>query len=194
VIALACRNLPPEQRRLGTLLGIAGAIVLRCALTFFAANLLEFAWLKTIGALLLLWIGIKLILPEEARVQDNVRSGTKLSSAIKAIILADFVMSLENVLGVAAAAHGNAALLIIGLILSISLVGMSSQLVLKIIDRFPVVIYAGGGLLGYISGKMLQDNASLNAVAHGTLPALCTILVIVLGAALARKKQGKEEP
>ena len=193
VIALACRDLPAEQRRIGTWLGVGGAIVLRSALTLFAASLLELPWIKLTGALLLLWIGVKLILPD-AHGAKEVPAGTRLLSAVKTIMLADFVMSLDNVLGVAAASHGNAALLVIGLVLSISLVGMSSQLVLATIDRFPVIIYAGGGLLGYVAGEMLQSNNRLNPIApHGLLPAVCTALVIVLGWALKLKNQGKDK-
>src|SRR3989338_147944 len=153
VIALACRNLPHHQRKKGILFGVGGAIGLRIVLTFFAVGLLSLPYL------LLVWIGIKLILPEEEHSADNIRADTRLLGAIKTIIIADFVMSLDNVLGVAAAAKGNVYLLVFGLLVSIPMIAWSSQMVLKLIDRFPFIIYAGGALLGYVAGEMLVSEA-----------------------------------
>ncbi|MEQ1527645.1 MAG: TerC family protein, partial [Gallionella sp.] len=107
VIALACRNLPEAQRKKGIMFGVGGAIGLRVILTFFAVSLLALPYLKLVGAVLLIWIGIKLILPEDEHGEDNIKADTRLLGAIKTIIIADFVMSLDNVLGVAAVAHGN---------------------------------------------------------------------------------------
>ena len=148
VIALACRNLPAEQRKKGILFGVLGAIVLRIVLTFFATSLLSLPYLKVAGALLLIWIGIKLILPEDEHSAENIQADTRLFGAVKTIIIADFVMSMDNVLGVAGAAKGNVLLLAFGLLVSIPLIAWSSQLVLKLIDRFFFIIYAGGALLG----------------------------------------------
>ncbi|MBI5919430.1 MAG: TerC family protein, partial [Nitrosomonadales bacterium] len=155
VIALACRNLPPAQRKLGVMYGVLGAIGLRVTLTFFAVGLLALPYLKLVGALLLLWIGVKLLLPEDDEGGDHIKANDNLWGAVKTIIVADLIMSLDNVLGVAAAAHGNTTLLVFGLLVSIPLIAWSSQLVLKLIDRFPVIIYLGGGLLGYVAGEML---------------------------------------
>ena len=195
VIALACRNLPPEQRKKGIMFGVGGAIGLRIVLTFFAVGLLSLPFLKVVGAFLLLWIGVKLLLPEEEHGEDNIKANTHLMGAVKTIIIADFVMSLDNVLGVAAAAHGNVALLVFGLLVSIPLIALSSQLVLKLIDRFPFIIYAGGGLLGYVAGEMLVSDANVAAMLeemphaiHWLLPAFCAVLVIVLGMWLAARK------
>ncbi len=194
VIALACRNLPVEQRKKGILFGVGGAIGLRVVLTFFAVGLLALPYLKLVGALLLIWIGIKLILPEDEHSEDNVKADTRLFGAIKTIIIADFVMSLDNVLGVAAAAKGNAALLVFGLLISIPLIAWSSQLVLKLIDRFPVIIYGGGGLLGYVAGEMLVGEKLLAPVVdgrlfmHWLLPVLCALLVIAAGTWLAMRQ------
>ncbi len=192
VIALACRNLPLDQRKKGIFYGVIGAIVLRVMLTFFAVNLLSLPYLKLVGALLLIWIGIKLILPEEEEHSEgNVKADTHLWGAVKTIIIADFVMSLDNVLGVAAAAHGNAWLLIFGLLVSIPLIAWSSQLVLKLIDRFPVIIYAGGALLGYVAGEMLVSESLFKSLLetqhalHWMIPLLCAVLVLVLGKWLA---------
>ena len=133
VIALACRNLPQAQRRQGILYGVGGAIGLRVVLTFFAVSLLALPYLKIVGALLLLWIGIKLILPEEeGHGEGSIKAEANLWGAVKTIIIADFVMSLDNVLGVAAAAKGNVFLLVFGLLVSIPLIAWSSQLVLKL--------------------------------------------------------------
>ena len=192
VIALACRNLPLEQRKKGIFYGVVGAIGLRVVLTFFAVSLLSLPYLKLVGALLLIWIGIKLILPEEEEHgEGNIKADTHLWGAVKTIIIADFVMSLDNVLGVAAAAHGNALLLVFGLLVSIPLIAWSSQLVLKLIDRFPFIIYAGGALLGYVAGEMLVGEALFKTIAGGAAcPALadsggCAVLVLVVGKWLA---------
>ncbi len=195
VIALACRNLPLEQRKKGIFYGVVGAITLRVVLTFFAVRLLSLPYLKLIGALLLIWIGIKLIQPEhEEHGEGNINADTHLWGAVKTIIVADFVMSLDNVLGVAGAAHGNVMLLIFGLLVSIPLIAWSSQLVLKLIDRFPFIIYAGGALLGYVAGEMLVGDTLFQAILeaqralHWLAPVLCAILVLVAGKWLARRK------
>jgi YjbE family integral membrane protein len=194
VIALACRNLPPDQRRKGILFGVGGAISLRIVLTFFAVGLLALPYLKLVGALLLLWIGIKLILPEVEHHAGSIRADARLIGAVKTIIIADFVMSLDNVLGVAAAAKGNVLLLIFGLLVSIPLIAWSSQLILKLIDRFPLIIYAGGALLGYVAGEMLVSERALNAIferqqfLHSLTPVCCALLVVVVGHVLTLRK------
>jgi YjbE family integral membrane protein len=160
---------------------------LRIVLTFFAVSLLSLPYLKLVGALLLIWIGIKLILPEEEHSEGSIQADTRLLGAVKTIIIADFVMSLDNVLGVAAAAKGNTALLVFGLLISIPLIAWSSQLVLKLIDRFPFIIYAGGALLGYVAGEMLVSEALFAPLVeaqhqlHWLLPIFCAALVLVVG-------------
>lgn len=195
VIALACRHLPPEQRKKGIMLGAAGAIVLRIALTFFTVILLQLPFLKVVGAFLLLWIGVKLLLQEKEFATKNIKADTRLSGAVKTIIIADFVMSLDNVLGVVAAAHGNVILLVFGLLVSIPLIAFSSQLVLKLMHRFPFIIYFGGGLLGYVAGEMLLSDAKvaseLEAMPHAIhwlLPVFCTALVVIPGKWFAARK------
>ena len=160
VIALACRDLPPKQRRWGIIWGAAGAIVLRIVLTIVAVTLLELPWLKVVGGVLLLWIGIKLIIQEEGD-DHSVQASERLWSAVRTVIVADLVMSVDNVLGVAAAAKGSVPLLMFGLVVSIPLVIAGSQIILKLIERFPMIILAGGGLLGWIAGKMLVEDAAL---------------------------------
>ncbi len=162
VIALACRNLPPSQRTKGVLWGTAGAIVLRVALIAFAVVLLDVPLLKFTGGLLLLWIGVRLMAPAHD-AHENVKPADKLVSAIKTIIVADAVMSLDNVIAIAGAAEAadpehRLALVIFGLLVSIPLIVWGSQLVLKLLDRFPIVITLGAALLGWIAGGLIIND------------------------------------
>ncbi len=159
VIALACRRLPPAQRRLGILWGTAGAIVLRVVLIFFALALLQVPALKIVGAVLLLWIGVKLLVAEEQEGHGDIAASTRLWGAVKTVIVADLVMSLDNVVAIAGAAETAAPgqqlpLVVFGLLVSIPIIVWGSQLVIKLMDRFPWVITAGGMLLGWIAGTM----------------------------------------
>lgn len=193
VIALACRKLPEAQRRKGIFWGVAGAIGLRIVLIFFALQLLELPWLKIVGALLLIWIGIKLLQPEEEG-HGNVAAATTLAGAIKTIIVADAVMSLDNVVGVAAASHGSMVLVSFGILVSIPIVVWGSQLVLRLMDRYPVVITGGGALLGWIGGGMIVSDPALPKDAFAGLPypkyllaAGGAVLVVVIGKWLAAR-------
>lgn len=195
VIALACRNLPPEQRRQGVMWGVAGAISLRVVLTFFAVSLLSLPYIKIVGAALLIWIGIKLLLPEEDDEGANIQANTHLWGAVKTIIVADFVMSLDNVIGVAAAANGHFGLLVFGLLISIPMIVWSSQIILKLMDRFPVIIVLGGALLGFVAGEMLMTDMLVKAWAesmphwlHWLVPTLSAVLVVVAGKWLAARR------
>lgn len=159
VIALACRNLPRKQRMQGILWGTAGAIGLRVALIAFALTLLSVPFLKIVGALLLVWVGIKLLIPDED-AHGKVNGGTSIMSAVKTIIVADFVMSLDNVLAIAGAAQGadpdhQIGLVVFGLVISVPIIIWGSTLVLKLIDRYPSVVTFGAALLGWIAGGML---------------------------------------
>jgi YjbE family integral membrane protein len=194
VIALACRNLPAAQRKQGIWYGMAGAVGLRIVLTFFAVSLLAIPYLKLVGAFLLIWIGIKLILPDDEHDEGSIKADSRLIGAVKTIIIADFVMSLDNVLGVAAAAKGNVPLLVFGLLISIPLIAWSSQLVLKLIDRFPYIIYCGGALLGYVAGEMLVTEVLFATIVeshhyvHWLVPAVCALMVLVIGKWLALRQ------
>jgi YjbE family integral membrane protein len=161
VIALACRNLPPQQRRWGVFWGAIGAIVLRVVLTFFAVSLLKLSYLKIIGGLLLVWIGIKLIAEEEGEGGHDVQASDRLVAAIRTVVIADLVMSIDNVLGVAAAARGSLLLLIFGLVVSVPLVIGGAQLIMRLIERFPVLIVFGGGLLGFVAGELIVDDSAI---------------------------------
>ena len=166
VIALACRRLPSAQRRLGILWGTAGAIVLRVVLIFFALTLLQLPYLKIVGAALLLWIGVKLLLPDEGDEHGSIQSSDRLWAAVKTVIVADFVMSLDNVIAIAGVAetagNGNEMVLVVfGLLVSIPIMVWGSQMVIKLMDRFPIVITAGGVLLGWIAGTMVVGDPVL---------------------------------
>src|SRR6185295_19475839 len=161
VIALACRNLPPAQRRWGVFWGAIGAIVLRILLTFFAVSLLQLSWLKIVVGVLLLWIGVKLIAEEDGDGGHEVQASDQLLAAVRTVIIADIVMSIDNVLGVAAAAKGSLLLLVFGLVVSVPLVIGGAQLIMRLIERFPILIVAGGGLLGYVAGELIVEDSAI---------------------------------
>ena len=167
VIALACRNLPDKLRTRGIIYGTAGAIILRVILIAFALALLAIPYLKIVGAVLLLWIGVKLLQPE-AEDDHNISSSDKLWAAVKTVIIADLVMSVDNVLAIAGAAQGahqdhQLALVIFGLLVSIPIIVAGSQLVLKLMARFPIVITLGAMLLGWIAGQMAYSDPAIKA-------------------------------
>jgi YjbE family integral membrane protein len=193
VIALACRDLPERQQKRAIFLGTLGAIVLRVVLTGFAAALLKQAYIKLLGSVLLLWIAVKLLLPEGEGDGDAL-DNANLWAAIKTIIIADLVMSLDNVIGVAAAARGDVPLLIIGLVISMPLIIYGSTLILKLMGRFPIIITLGGALLGYVAGEMAVSETFvahwIAATTHALdylLPALCAISVVLVAKLLAPK-------
>ncbi|MDX3904503.1 MAG: TerC family protein [Pigmentiphaga sp.] len=206
VIALACRNLPPKRRMQGILWGTAGAIILRVVLISFAVTMLQIPFLKLVGGLLLFWIGIKLLIPED-EAHDNIEGGSTLVSAIKTIIVADFVMSLDNVIAIAGAAQQadeahQIGLVIFGLLVSVPIIIWGSTLVLKLIDRFPLVVTFGGALLGWIAGGMLITDVAVqnNLIQPSSLAAYNTelkygaeivgaLIVVVVGTLLARRKK-----
>ncbi len=199
VIALACRNLSPRQRRRGIFWGVVGAVGLRIVLTFFAMSLLSNPYLKLIGGALLLWIGIKLI-AEGDDGEHEVKASDRLLAAVWTIIVADLVMSLDNVMGVAAAAKGNVPLIIFGLVVSIPIVVLGSQVIMGLINRFPILVLAGGGLLGYIAGEMAVEDPAIapwiaaNASQLPSLaPAFGLIVVVAVGWSLTRRNRPARE-
>ncbi|MER2513030.1 MAG: TerC family protein [Nitrosomonas ureae] len=202
VIALACRRLPEHQRRLGIMWGVVGAIGLRVVLIFFALSLLAIPYLKIVGAVLLLWIGIKLLQPEEVVVEGHdIDASTTLLGAIKTIIVADAVMSLDNVIAIAGAAKDSMGLVIFGLVISVPIIVWGSQLVMRVMDRYPVAILIGAGLLGWIAGDMaVTDVATKDWVStqarylHWIAPLAMALLVIVLGKMLAARQQARIGP
>lgn len=198
VIALACRRLQPEQRRVGIVWGVAGAVGLRVVLTAFAASLLGLAWLKLVGGLVLLWIGANLLLPEDDGAHE-IDAATSVAGAVKTIIVADFVMSVDNVIGVAGAAGDSLLLLGIGLAVSIPIIVWSSQLIMKCMERFPLIVTFGAALLGWVAGGMIIDDPLWRSVlidrpvwlrpAMGGIGAL-----IVLGLARLLRKRAETAP
>jgi len=195
VIALACRRLPEEQRRQGIFWGVVGAIALRLILIFFALQLLAIPFLKIVGGALLLWIGVKLLQPEDDDEHGNIDGSTHLLGAIRTIIIADAVMSLDNVIAVAAAAKGDLTLVVFGILVSIPIVVWGSKFVLKLMDRLPVVITLGGALLGWIAGDMLLGDAVVKPYLEGqpgwlkyVASTAGALLVVAVGTWLARRK------
>ena len=162
VIALAARSLPQRQQKQAVFWGAGAAIVLRILLTLFAVALLSLPWLKLVGSLLLFWIGIKLLIPEDDDAE--IAASEHLLTAIKTILIADLVMSLDNVIAVAAAAGGSLLLLILGLAISIPLVIFGATLLIKLMERFPVIITIGAGLIGWVAGEMLVADAALRGM------------------------------
>jgi YjbE family integral membrane protein len=191
VIALACRSLPARQQKQAIVWGSVGAIVLRVILTFFAVYLLTLPYLKLVGAALLLWIGIGLLKGDDE--EENIEGNAGLMAAIKTIIVADLVMSLDNVIGVAAAAKGNVPLLVIGLVISIPLIIFGSTIILKLMNRFPIIITAGAALLGWVAGEMaltdpaIHDWIEAHHYLHNILPAAGAVIVVALGTYLASR-------
>jgi YjbE family integral membrane protein len=200
VIALACRRLPEHQRKLGIFWGVFGAIALRIVLIFFALSLLAIPYLKIGGAILLIWIGIKLLQPE-SEGEHEIDASTTLIGAIKTIIVADAVMSLDNVIAIAGAAKDDLSLVIFGLVISVPIIVWGSQLVMKIMDRYPITIAIGAGLLGWIAGDMVVTDVVtkewVNMQAqylHWVAPATAAVFVILVGKVMAARQQAKVKP
>ncbi len=160
VIALACRKLPPELRSKGVMWGVVGAVAARIVMIFFALQLLALPWLKAVGAILLLWIGVKLMVPEHEEGHGKLEGGSTLWSAVRTVIVADAVMSLDNVIAVAAAADGHLGLVVFGILVSVPIIVWGSKFVLMLIDRFPLVVVFGAALLGWIAGGMLVGDVA----------------------------------
>jgi YjbE family integral membrane protein len=199
VIALAARNLPPDKQKTAIMVGSAGAIVLRVVLTLFAVQMLQFPYLKIVGAVLLLWIGIQLLAGDSGG--DDVHAGDTLFSAIRTVLIADLVMSLDNVLGVAAAAETapenvRTLLLMIGLGLSIPLIIFGSTVLLKIMERLPVIITLGAALLGFVAGEMAVTDPAIHDWFQKNfhdfdyaVSLSCAIFVVVVGLWLSKKSK-----
>ena len=197
VIAMAARSLPQRQQRSAILLGSGAAIVLRIVLTTVATSVLTLPYLKLAGALLLLWIGVQLLLPAEEE-DDSVEQAVHLMAAVRTILIADLVMSLDNVIAVAAAAHGSFVLLTLGLAISIPLIIFGSSALLKLMDRFPVVLKLGAGLLGYVAGEMLLSEPVLETyvkepLVHLAVPWIGAFLVLAIGSRISVSMKAKRD-
>ena len=199
VIALAARSLPPHQQKKAVLFGSGAAVVLRIVLTVVAAELLALSYLQIVGGLLLLWIGVQL-LSEEDEEEEGATSHSSMMAAIRTILIADLVMSLDNVIAVAAAAKGSTVLLILGLAISIPLVIFGSTLMIKLMERFPIIITLGAALIGWVGGEtlisdvVLQDLVTEYPVLHLGAAAVGAVLVVLIGKFLGSKAGPKEAP
>ena len=197
VIALACRSLPPEQRKWGILLGSGAAVLLRILFTLVVVQLLALPYLKLIGGLLLLWIAIKLVIDETDN--SNVKAHGSIWNAVQTIAIADAVMSLDNVVAIAAVAKGSMPLIIFGLIIAIPLVVFGSSMLLKLIERFPPLVWAGAALLGWVAGDILSDDSAMvawfgsNAAAMDRwTPYVGVAIVLALAGILSRWRGARE--
>lgn len=178
VIALASRTLPPNQAKKAIWFGSGVAIILRIILTTFAVVLLSFPYVQVIGGLLLIPIAVKLLIGEDDT--ENHKECNSLREAIQTIVVADFLMSLDNVLAVAGVAQGNITLLIIGLAISIPIIILGSQLILFLMTKFKFIIYLGAGLLGYTAGEMIVGDKTIAELIHLNIPSLEWIIPAVL--------------
>ena len=195
VIALACRSLPPRDQKRAFIVGTAGIVVLMTALTSFAALLMTLPYIQIIGSLLLLWIGVKLLLPEND--DGNVKESSNFIEAVKTIIIADIVMSLDNVLGMAGAAKGHLGMLFLGLLITMPLILFGSALLVKLMERFPSFVVIGAGLLGYVAGDMAVGDPAVKTyvdthvhVLEQLAPIVGALFVVIAGKLLARRKNG----
>ena len=205
VIALAARSLPAKQQKQAIIWGAGAAVVLRILLTFVAAEALRWPWLKLVGAALLLWIGVKMLIPEEGG--EDVSASDNLIAAIKTILIADLVMSLDNVIAVAAAAGGSNTLLILGLAISIPLVVFGATMLIKVMERWPIIITIGAALIGFVAGEMAVTDPAIGGwvkatfahvndkpvIAGLSLEVVCGLVgaafVVVVGLWIAKRKE-----
>ncbi len=193
VIALAARSLPPEQQKRAIQFGSGAAVVLRIVLTLVAAKLLQMPYLQIVGGCLLLWIGTQL-LTGEGDSDEGAKGSSSMMVAIRTILLADLVMSLDNVIAVAAAAQGDLVLLILGLLISIPLVIFGSTLIIKIMDRFPIIVTMGAALIGWVAGETIMSDQALQGIvanypwAKHAASVAGVVLVVAVGTLLHRRQ------
>ena len=199
VIALAARSLPPHQQRQAVFFGSGAAVVLRIILTVVAAKLLALPYLQIVGGLLLLWIGVQLLSDDDEGEGESKEHGSMVT-AIRTILIADLVMSLDNVIAVAAAAQGSMTLLILGLAISIPLVIFGSTLMIKLMERFPIIVVLGAMLIGWVGGETIVSDVALKDVLvanpwlHYAAAAAGALLVYVIGKALQRRGESSKAP
>lgn len=199
VIALACRGLPPERRTQGIVLGAGVAIAMRVTLTGVVTTLMGLAWLKLIGALLLLWIAVRLLIDNAD--EKDIEGAGNIWGAVRVIAVADLVMSLDNVVAIAAAAGGNFTLIVIGLGISIPLIVFGARLVIMMIERWPWIIWLGAALLGWVAGELLADEQGLKpfiapmgeTFAHYVFAASGAAIVLAIGYFLKSRHDSKAQ-
>ncbi|HEX6794895.1 MAG TPA: TerC family protein [Casimicrobiaceae bacterium] len=198
VIALACRSLSPRDQRNAFIVGTGGIVILMTLLTSCAALLMTLPYIQLAGCVLLLWIGIKLLLPEDDG--GNVKESSNFWGAVKTIIIADIVMSLDNVLGMAGAAQGHLGMLFLGLLITMPLILFGSAMLVKLMERFPSFVVIGAGLLGYVAGDMAVGDPAVKTYVEShahfldlLAPIVGAFLVVVAGKLLARRKHAQTE-
>jgi YjbE family integral membrane protein len=197
VIALAARSLPAEQQRKAIMFGSGAAVVLRIVLTVVAARLLELSFLQVIGGVLLLWIGYQLLSGDDEGDEAHHKGTGTMMAAIRTILIADLVMSLDNVIAVAATAQGNMVLLILGLAISIPLVVLGSSLMIRLMQRFPVIVTLGAALIGWVGGEtivndhLMQGYTMAHPWLHYVAAAAGVVLVVGMGKVMQLRTAGK---
>lgn len=206
VIAMACRALPPKQRMIGIMFGAGAAVILRIVFTVALQYLLGLPWLRLIGGLLLVYIAVKLLTQEEEASEDSIAGSENIWGAVKTVAIADMVMSLDNVLAIAGAAKGHPWLIVFGLVISIPLIVAGATLIMSLLTRFPLLVWAGAALLGWIAGELVMEDpisnpyieqiaAQLSLTHHAAELALKLIgaaIVLGIGWVLSRRSSHKE--
>lgn len=200
IIALAAKNVAKEQQKKAIFIGTFGAIALRLGLAFVVVHLLAIPYLQFIGGLLLIWIAFKLLLSNDDH--SNMKSGNSLFDAVKIIIIADFVMSLDNVIAIAGAADGHFGMILLGIVISIPIIIWGSQMIIKAMEKFPIIIYIGAGVLTWTSAEMMTKDKKIaplvenlpisQNVLHYALPILLTVVTLGICYIINRSKQKKE--
>jgi len=199
VIALASRSLPEAQRKWAVIGGSGAAVILRIILCLIIASVLQIPYLKLVGGLLLVYIGVKLVIAEES-TEGEIAAKSNLMGAIQTILIADAVMSLDNVVAIAAAAHDSVLLITLGLIISIPLIVFGSQLMLRVLTKYPILVSLGGGLLGWLAGEIILSDPivdswlpyDLHAIGQVAKP-LLAIVVMALGMVMSRRQRQELE-
>jgi YjbE family integral membrane protein len=198
VIALACRQLPPQQRLWGMVLGAGAAVSLRVLFAGIVTELMELPYLKLVGACLLVWVAVKLVVPEDADADGQLAPADTLWRAVRIIAIADAVMSLDNVIAIAAVADGSVILIAFGLIVSIPLIVAGSAVLMRIMERYPAMIWAGAGLLGWVAGEIFAEDPALIRLVGAETADVIKLVAGVLGVALVlaigwlvRRRQAK---
>lgn len=214
VIALACRMLPSKQRLWGMVLGAGVAVLLRVVFTLVVAQAMEYPYLKLIGGILLLWVAVKLVVPEEGHGEDGIEAADNLWRAVRIVAIADIVMSLDNVIAIAASAETAAArvdlahaaaikttLIVFGLATSVPLIVAGSAMLMALLDRFPILVWAGAGLLGWVAGDIMAKDATVvnwlgEAMAHrleGWAAVAGAAIVVGTGYVLSRARRSEAD-
>jgi YjbE family integral membrane protein len=206
VIAMACRALPPKQRMVGIMVGAGAAVLLRVIFTLALQYLLGLPWLRLIGGLLLVYIAVKLLTQNEETHEDSIAGSDNIWGAVKTVAIADMVMSLDNVLAIAGAAKGHPWLIVFGLVISIPLIVAGATLIMSLLNRFPVLVWAGAALLGWIAGELIMEDPISNpyfeafGVQYGighhamelSLKVIGAAIVVLIGWAVAKVSSRKE--